>query len=179
MTIAQSLQQFYTQNNLPEKGGVEEDTFKIGFKFFTLTLPNSQIRKDIIHVHDIQHVLYNCDTTWKGEAFIAGWEIATKLWKKAPIISLLSFWVFGFCLFIYPKEVLKGYKAGLGNKGIIDLKMNKKALFALTPSELKLLIKKEKDMNFNWFIYMFWCIISEFIFLFPLLFLITFLFYFL
>ena len=36
-----------------------------------LRLPNPQFRKDVIHIHDIQHILNNCDITWKGEGFIA------------------------------------------------------------------------------------------------------------
>ena len=73
MTISQLLQQFYKENNFKDDGGENEDFFELKFKLFTLKLPNSQFRKDVIHIHDIQHVLYSCDTTWKGEAFIAGW----------------------------------------------------------------------------------------------------------
>ena len=169
MTIALALQQFYTENNFAKDGGESEDTFELKFKLFTLKLPNSQFRKDVIHIHDIQHILYNCDTTWKGESFIAGWEIATGLWKHLPI-GFMSLWAMGFSLLNYPKEVLKGYKAGLQCKGIIDLKMTKQQLLSLSINELKEKIAKKKPIKMNvfqWAIFVFWIVISKLIFLFP------------
>lgn len=127
MTISQSLQQFYKENNFPDDGGETKDYFELKFKLFTLKLPNSQFRKDVIHTHDIQHVLYNCDTTWKGEAFITGCEISTGFWKHLPV-GFFSLWAMGFSLLIHPKKVLKGYKAGINTTGIVDLKMKKEAL---------------------------------------------------
>ncbi len=171
MTIAKALQQFYIDNNFAKDGGESEDTFELKFKFFTLKLPNSQFRKDVIHIHDIQHILYNCDTTWKGESFIAGWEIATGLWKHMPI-GFMSLWAMGFSLLNYPKEILKGYKIGLQCKGIIDLKMSKNELLNLSIDELKEKITKKKPIKmslFQWAIFVFWVVISELIFLAPLL----------
>lgn len=175
MTIALALQQFYTENNFAKDGGESEDTFELKFKLFTLKLPNSQFRKDVIHIHDIQHILYNCDTTWKGESFIAGWEIATGLWKHLPI-GFMSLWAMGFSLLNYPKEVLQGYKAGLNCKGIIDLKMTKQQLLSLSIGELKEKIVKKKSVKMNafqWVIFIFWIVISELIFLFPIILLVT------
>lgn len=166
MTISQSLQKFYTDNNFAKDGGESEDYFELKFRLFTLKLPNSQFRKDVIHIHDIQHLIYNCDTTWKGEAFIAGWEVGTKMWKHFPI-GFMSLWAMGFSLLNHPKEVLKGYKAGINSTGIIDLEMDKKTLLELSISELKAKIKKEKTQHINWFSFLFWCFVSQIIFLFP------------
>ncbi len=178
MTISESLQQFYKENNFKDDGGENDDFFELKFKLFTIKLPNSQFRKDVIHIHDIQHVLYNCDTTWKGEAFIAGWEIATGFWKHLPV-GFFSLWAMGFSLLIYPKEVLKGYKAGINTKGIVDLKMKKEALLKLTTSELKEIIKKDKTKKLNWLQFLFWSITSVIVVLFPFLVLIFAILYFL
>ena len=178
MTVSESLQFFYKENNFPNDGGESKDFFELKFKLFTLKLPNSQFRKDVIHIHDIQHILYNCDTTWKGEAFIAGWEIATGLWKRFPI-GFFSLWAMGFSLIFYPKEVFRGYKAGINTKGIIDLKIDKKTLLKLSLSELKKMIKKDKQQKLNWITFLFWCFISEIFVLFPFLLFIVSVFYFL
>lgn len=87
-------------------------------------------------------------------------------------IGFMSLWAMGFSLLNYPKEVLKGYKAGLKCKGIIDLKLSKTQLLNLSIDELKQLITKKKPtkMNvFQWCIFIFWILISEIIFLFPFL----------
>lgn len=172
MTLANSLKKFYLKNNFPLNGGAQEDWFYLKFKFFSLKLPNSQFRKDVIHIHDIQHLLYDCDTTWRGESFIAGWEIGTKMWKHLPI-GIMSLWAMGFSLLNYPKEVYKGYKVGINSIGIIDLKINKEALLNMSIPELKETIKKDKTKKFNWFNFLFWCFISELTFLFPFLILIA------
>ncbi|WP_298782245.1 hypothetical protein [uncultured Polaribacter sp.] len=174
MTISQSLQQFYIENNFSSDGGKNDDYFDLKFKLFTIKIPNSQFRKDVIYLHDIQHILYNCDTSWRGEAFIAGWEIGTKMWKHFPI-GMISLWAMGFSLLNYPKEVFKGYKTGINSIGIIDLKLDKKAILKLSITELKKIIKKEKTKKLNWFSFLFWCLISEIIFLFPFLILAIFL----
>ena len=153
-------------------------TFELKFKLFTLKLPNSQFRKDVIHIHDIQHILYDCDTTWKGEAFIAGWEIGTKMWKHFPI-GFISLWAMGFCILNYPKKVSQGYKTGLQCKGIIDLKISKNELLNLSIDELKEKIIKKNPIKINlfqWGIFIFWILVSEIIFLSPFVLIITVLF---
>jgi hypothetical protein len=171
MTIEQSLQQFYKKNNFNDDGGENDDFFDLKFKFFTIKLPNPAFRKKVIHIHDIEHVLHNCDTSWKGEAFIAGWEVATGFWKYLPI-GIISLWAMGFSLLVFPKEVLRGFKAGINSKGIVDLKMSKKELLQIPVSELKKNLKKEKVKKINWFSFLFWCFISEVILFSPLLILI-------
>jgi hypothetical protein len=172
MTISKALQQFYKENNFNDDGGLSEDYFELKFNLFRLKLPNTQFRKDVIHIHDIQHILYNCDTSWKGEAFIAGWEISTGIGKHLPI-GFFSLWAMGFSLFIYPKEVFKGYKVGLNTIGVIDLKIVKEALLKMSVSELTERIKKDKIQPLNWFQFLFWTFISAFVFLFPFLVLIA------
>ena len=168
MTVSQALQKFYKENNFNNDGGLSEGYFELKFNLFTLKLPNTQFRKDVIHIHDIQHILYHCDTSWKGEAFIAGWEISTGIWKHIPI-GFFSLWAMGFTLLIYPKEVFKGYKAGLNTIGIIDLKIAKEALLKMSVSDLKERIKKDQIQPLNWFQFLFWIFTSAFIFLFPFL----------
>lgn len=169
MTISEKLQQFYKEQNLSFNGGVNDDFFELKFKLFSLKLPNSQFRKDVIHIHDIQHILYDCDISWKGESFIAGWEIATGLWKHFPI-NIMSLWAMGFSLLNYPKQVYKGYKAGIKVIGIIDLKLNKSQLLALPYEELKERIQKKPPIEmsiFQWGLFFFWCTISQIILFFP------------
>lgn len=171
MILQEALHNFYIQNNLEQNGGIHSDWFYLHFKLFSIKVPNSAFRKKVIHIHDIQHVLYNCDTTWKGEAFIAGWEVATGMWKHLPI-GLMSIWAMGFSLLSYPTEVIRGYKEGLKVTGIIDLKLSKEQLLQLTIFELKHKIKRKHPLKMNAFqksVFIFWVSISVLSVLFPLI----------
>lgn len=168
MLVSEKLHQFYLANNLPINGGENESYFYLTFRYFSFKIPNFKFRKKVIHIHDIQHILYNKDITWKGEAFIAGWEIATGIWKHFPI-NILSFWAMGIGLLLYPKEVLKGYKAGLPVQGIIDLKISKKEILKLNISDLASTIQKEKPRTFNTLTYSFNSLIALIIVCFPLI----------
>lgn len=169
MTISKLLDKFYLDNGIPPNGGIEEDTFKMKVFFINFTLPNPKFRKKLTYIHDIQHILNNCDTSWKGEAFISGWEIGTGLWKRFPI-NLFIFWAFGYSLWIYPKSVYKGFKKGINSIGIIDLGFNKSEFMEMELDELIRITEKEKNIKigiWQWLQFSLWIFISQVILLFP------------
>lgn len=168
MTISAALKDFHLANNLPKDGGENDPFFYIKFKPFTFKFPNPPFRRKVIHIHDIQHILYDCDTSWKGESFISGWEIATGMWKHFPI-GLFSISGMFVGLILHPKEVYEGYKEGLQNNSLMDLKIPKEELLSLSVSEVKNHIKKRKPVQLNWFAFLFWCLMSAIVTLFPLL----------
>ena len=172
MTIETSLKEFYKKNNFKTDGGEKDAYFSLKFKFFSIKLPNFSFRKKVIYIHDIQHIVHQKDTSWKGEAFIAGWEIGTKMWKHFPI-GVLSLWAMGFSILNYPKEVLKGYKKGLKNRGILDLNLEKEVILSKTLEELKTTITYQNPKPFYLLTFLFWCLVSLLIFLFPILLIIT------
>lgn len=169
MTIQQHLNQFYQENNIPVNGGADDTVFSLKFGKLSLTLPNPKFRQRVLHIHDIQHVLYNCDTSWKGESFISGWEIATGMWKHFPI-GLFSLSAMGYGLWTKPTFVFEGFEKGLNCIGVIDLKLSKENLLALELPDLvqKTTRKTSKRVNL-WPLFLFWSIISQLFFLFPFL----------
>lgn len=171
MTIDKLLIEFYKENGIPEGGGIYKDTFEIKVLGINLKLPNPKFRKDVIHIHDIQHLLNKCDTSWKGEAFIAGWEISTGLWKNFPI-CFFSLWAMGYSFWLHPKAIFNGFKKGLNDIGIIDLKISKSDFMKIEFEELVKITQKEKTTEMGvlqWSQFVFWVLISQIIFLFPLL----------
>lgn len=97
MTIEVLLDEFYEKNGIPKDGGIDDKTFEFKVFGIKLNLPNPKFRRDALHIHDIQHILNNCDTSWKGEGFISGWEISTGMGKYFPL-GLLSLWAMGYGL---------------------------------------------------------------------------------
>lgn len=169
MTLEKLLINFYKENGIPEKGGIDKNTFEMAFLGIQLKLPNPQFRKDVIHIHDIQHLLNHCDTSWKGEGFIAGWEISTGLWKHFPI-CFFSLWAMGYSLWIYPKAVYLGFKKGLNDIGIIDLKINEADFMKMEFDHLVQITQKSTHTSMGvmqWIQFLFWCFLSQLLFLLP------------
>tara|TARA_B110000967_G_C18893097_1_gene568707 strand:+ start:421 stop:963 length:543 start_codon:yes stop_codon:yes gene_type:complete len=175
MTLDKLLAEFYKENGIPENGGVDKQTFEMDIFGNRLKLPNPKFRKEVIHIHDIQHILNSCDTSWKGEAFIAGWELSTGFWRYFPI-CMFSIWAMGYSLWIYPKVVFNGYKNGLNCVGIIDLNLSESEFMKMEFEELKKITKKKKHTEMGvlqWCQFIIWILISQFMFLFPLIVFIT------
>jgi hypothetical protein len=169
MTLEKLLVEFYTENGIPKNGGIDKDTFEMNVFGFQLKLPNPKFRKELIYIHDIQHLLNKCDTSWKGEGFIAGWEISTGFWKYFPI-CVFSFWAMGYSFWLFPKAVFKGFKKGLNDIGIIDLKISESDFMKMEFKELERITKKRNQTKmgvFEWAQFIFWILVSQVIFLFP------------
>ena len=142
MKLEELLNQFYLNNGLPLNGGIVKNTFNFKLGILNIPVPNPKFRKDVVHIHDIEHILNNCDTSHKGEAFIAGWEVGTRFYKYFPI-NIFVFLAFGYSLLMYPKTVFKGFTKGLNNIGIIDLGYSKGELMKMEFNQLVKITQKK------------------------------------
>ena len=171
MTVGKLLNEFYLNNGLPENGGITYDTFNVKVWFINIPFPNPKFHKDVTHIHDIEHVLNNCDTSWKGEAFIAGWEIGTRFYKYFPI-NIFIFLAFGYSLLLHPKTVFKGFKKGLNNVGIIDLGLSKSELIKMEFNQFVKITTKEQYTKMGisqWTEFIFCTFISQVLLFFPII----------
>ena len=170
MKVKILLEQFYLNNGIPKNGGANDKTFLFKVFGIALTLPNPEFRRKALYIHDIQHILNKKDTSWKGEGFIAGWEIGTGMWKHFPL-SILALWAMGYSLWIYPKSVFQGFKKGLTNIGIIDMNFSKNEFLNM---EFKELTKNSKKTGYSLSkyktncLFLYWIMISQLIFLAPI-----------
>ena len=169
-TLGQLLNDFYIENGIPIDGGSEDHVFKLTiFGIITLTLPNPEFRRRALYIHDLQHVLTQQNTSWQGEAYISGWEIATGMWKHFPL-TFLSLWAMGYGLWLYPKAVLAGYKQGLSRIGIIELPYSKEEFMLMDLTTLQALTTKPSPPTMSiwkWIALILWCLFSQIVFLFP------------
>jgi len=171
MKIEKLLNQFYLNNGLPVNGGIAKNTFNVKLGVFNIPVPNPKFRKDVVHIHDIEHILNNCDTSNRGEAFIAGWEVGTRFYTHFPI-NFFIFLAFGYSLLIHPQTVFEGFKKGLNNVGVIDLGLKKAELIQLEFDELVKITQKKYQTKMGilqWSEFILCIFISQIILLFPLI----------
>lgn len=171
MTLGEELDKFYQKYNIPKNGGLNDETFDIPFPLFTLKLPNFSWRKKMLYIHDLEHILNKQDTSWRGEMYIASWEIATGFWRNFPII-LFPLWTMGWGLWKHPKAIMDGFNSGCKSIGIANLGLSEEQLLALSLAQL------EKHTHHNCLSksgllsgikLICWIIVSQMVFLFPLL----------
>jgi hypothetical protein len=171
MTLREHLDQFYLKYNIPENGGVDDKTFEVPLPVFTLTLPNFPWRKRMLYIHDLEHILNEQDTTWKGEIFIASWEISTGYYKNFPII-IFPLWTMAWGFWKHPSAVLRGFRKGFADKGIARLNMEQEKLLNLELPQLQNLTLN-KRVNRSKISYYFrllaWLLISQLVFLSPVI----------
>lgn len=132
-TILTELKDYWKSQNLPFDGGVKQkfNSAKIGN--FSFKYPNLDGKALILH--DINHLITNYKTNWKGECEVSAWELASggrKGYSKTWIYPI-SLTVLG--LFICPTRTYEAFKNGIGkqNSFIISKKTN---ILKLTKMEI-------------------------------------------
>lgn len=171
MKLKEQLDNFYTRYNIPKNGGEDEKFFIVPLSFFNLKLPNFAWRKRMLHVHDLEHILNNQDTTWKGEIFIASWEIATGFWRYFPV-CIFPFWAMGLGLWKHPHAIYRGFMKGCRDRGIASLNMSKSEILEYDLLQLKDLVEgkapKHSQTFYHFLLYLFSCV-GELVFFSPLI----------
>lgn len=78
---------------------------------FPFAFPNTKGRAKAVKLHDIHHILTEYPTTWRGEAQIGAWEVATGLRHhyEGWLLDLLAF---AIGLVITPKGVYRAFIRG-------------------------------------------------------------------
>ena len=166
MTLREHLDNFYQKYDIPANGGVEFSTFKVPLPFFMLTLPNLSWRKKMLHIHDLEHILNEQDTTWKGEMFIASWEISTGFWKNFPII-IFPLWTMGWGIWKHPSSVLNGFQKGNTDNGIANLNVAQEELLKMDLSQLQALTLHQRQNHSSLYFYgkiTTWALASQLVF---------------
>ncbi len=135
-TIQQQLNEFYQINNFGEEGGANATWAWFQFGAISLPLYNFKQRRELIWVHDLNHLVTGYDTTWRGESSVSAWEAATGGWGTNPVwILILS--AFGIGLVLYPTTTFRAFIRGRYTQGPVNLKIPKKQLIQLTINELR------------------------------------------
>lgn len=76
LSVREARSRYFAANDLGD-GGYLDRWVKFKISVISIRLPNTKGRVAAVRFHDLHHLLTGYDTTWKGEAEIAAWEIAS------------------------------------------------------------------------------------------------------
>jgi hypothetical protein len=134
LTLRAARERYFEINNF-EGGGYEEGWVKMSAGPVPIWFPNTVARVKAVKFHDIHHVLTEYPTTWKGEAEIGAWEVASGCGAhyQAWLLNLLAF---AIGLAINPRGVRRAFMRGRRSRN----------LYRTTFSD-ELLARKVSDMR--------------------------------
>ena len=106
-----AARELYFEINNFAGGGYEEGWVKMKAGPVPIWFPNTVARVKAVKFHDLHHVLTEYPTTWKGEAEIGAWEVATgcAAHYQAWLLNLLAF---AIGLAINPRGVYRAFMRG-------------------------------------------------------------------
>lgn len=165
-TVGEALQAFYDKNNFGEGGGVNENYVWIKFGFFSLPFPNTQSRKNVVYMHDVNHLISGNDTTWRGEASVSAWEMGAGGWRNLYTPLLLTLWAMGVGVVFYRRDVFNSFQRGLTMNNALTCGIAKDEMLQLTVSELHEKLSNQPSHNRSvhfWIVVSFLVLIAPFI----------------
>jgi hypothetical protein len=109
-TLRAARERYFEINNF-EGGGYEEGWVKMRAGPIPIWFPNTVARVKAVRFHDLHHVLTEYPTTWRGEAEIGAWEVATgcAAHYQGWLLNLLAF---AIGLLINPRGVYRAFVRG-------------------------------------------------------------------
>jgi hypothetical protein len=116
LTLRAARERYFEINRF-EGGGYEEGWVKMRAGPVPIWFPNTVARVKAVRFHDLHHVLTEYPTTWRGEAEIGAWEVATgcAAHYQAWLLNLLAFAV---GLLINPRGVYRAFMRGRRSRNL-------------------------------------------------------------
>lgn len=136
LKVSDALKLFYGVEHLSDEAFTRRINYvRIGI--LTLPFPNPKPRREIVHLHDVNHILSGYDTSWIGEGEVSAWELATGFpWHcwigyfYSPITLVIGF-------ILNPTRVIKAFARGRQQKNACYAQISKQELFDSTVGDLK------------------------------------------
>jgi hypothetical protein len=111
LLVRDARTEFFRLAGLPADGGYNAPYVHFRVGMFAFALPNSDARKRAVPLHDLHHLATGYDTSWRGEAEIAAWELAGGCfsYRAAWFLNLLAF---PLGILIAPVRTWRGFRRG-------------------------------------------------------------------
>lgn len=134
LTIKDALGLFYGENGFKAEDA-QKNFYRLNIGPFVTYVYNPAARRQVIHLHDIEHILYEIDTSFGGEAEISAISLASR--GPKPLANY-TYGALGVLtgLIIDRKRILKGFYKGLNRKSVFALDQ-KRDLLSMKVGELR------------------------------------------
>ena len=111
--------EFFRLAGLPGDGGYSARSIHFRIGILSFALPNSAARRRAVPLHDLHHLATGYDTSWRGEAEIAAWELASgcSSYRAAWLLNLLAF---PLGLVIAPVRTWRAFRRGRSSENLYD-----------------------------------------------------------
>jgi ubiquinone biosynthesis protein Coq4 len=134
-TVGQARARFFAATGFSE-ATYSEPWSRVKLGPIVFFVPNTPMRQRALPLHDLHHVLTGYDTSLKGEAELAAWELASGGLGKYPIGWFYVLGIAMLGLILYPRAMPVAFRRGRGSTNLFRTDFSE-ALLSLTTGELK------------------------------------------
>lgn len=141
LTLREARQAYFARHGLGD-GGYDAALVKLQAGPIPIYFPNTKARVRAVRLHDLHHVLTEYDTTWRGEAAIGAWEIASGCGRHYPawILNILAV---AIGLAIAPGAVRRAFLRGCHSANLYATR-SPEALLDRTVGELRRTLRLDR-----------------------------------
>jgi len=116
LTLRVARQQYFDHAGF-DNGGYDDRWVRLKAGPLVFYFPNTAARKRAVKLHDLHHVLAEYETTWRGEAEIAAWEIASGCGRHV-VAWVLNAGAFAIGLLIAPRRTYRAFLRGRHSRNL-------------------------------------------------------------
>ena len=120
MTLRDARVRYFALNNFGADGGYAERWIKVKMWRIPIWLPNTQGRRRAVKLHDLHHIVTEYPTTWRGEAEISAWEVASGGLRRYYAGWLLDLLNVAQGLVINPRGAFRAFVRGRRCRNLYD-----------------------------------------------------------
>ncbi len=139
LKIRDALQVFYGSESLGQDAFIAKINYA-DFKIFKLPFPNLKKRREIVYLHDINHVLSGYDTSWMGEGEVAAWELGSGFPPRCWVGYFYAPFTLMIGLVLSPVRVYRAFLRGRRQKNSCYADLSKEEIFNLSVKDLKIIL---------------------------------------
>lgn len=118
MTLRDARVRYFELSGFGDDGGYADRWIKVKVWRIPIWLPNTEGRVKAVKLHDLHHILTEYPTTWRGEAEISSWEVASGGLRRYYAGWLLDLMNVAQGLVVNPRGVFRAVVRGRRSRNL-------------------------------------------------------------